>query len=96
MFGLLTLKIELFYLYIEANGLQFVNVSDAAGVEKCLNEGYTNRSIAATKMNEYSSRAHTIATVYLRKVNSFEKKTLSSQMNIVDLAGRYVTLYFIE
>ncbi|XP_078341954.1 kinesin-like protein KIF14 [Crassostrea virginica] len=71
----------------KADGLQFFNVSDAAGVEKCLDEGYTNRSIAATKMNEYSSRAHTIATVYLRKVNSTEKKTLSSQMNIVDLAG---------
>nr|XP_034307338.1 kinesin-like protein unc-104 [Crassostrea gigas] len=71
----------------EAKNLTCVNVSGPEDVSSILQKGYKNRSIAATKMNQYSSRAHTVATIYLKQIRSKDKTTLSSQINVVDLAG---------
>ena len=56
-----------------------------------LNKGENNRIIAETKLNEKSSRSHTIFKINIEfnikdKDNNKEKK-FYSQLNLVDLAG---------
>nr|XP_034305627.1 kinesin-like protein KIF28P [Crassostrea gigas] len=71
----------------KASNLLCVPVSNQDEVASFLIKGYQNRTIASTNMNEYSSRAHTIATIYVKQIQSNAKATLSSQISIVDLAG---------
>lgn len=54
-----------------------------------MDEGYTNRSIGATLMNQTSSRAHTIITIEFKQVtiDSGRKIEKLSVINLVDLAG---------
>ena len=69
-------------------------VTNYKEIEEKINEGTTNRSIAATNMNETSSRAHTIIVINLTqksKPGSGQEVTKTSTINLVDLAGRYVT-----
>lgn len=73
-----------------AKDLSCFPVANSNDIAHYLEKGYKNRSIASTNMNEYSSRAHTIATIYLAQISTTEKSTLKSQINIVDLAGRYI------
>ncbi|XP_044749830.1 kinesin-like protein KIF6 [Coccinella septempunctata] len=49
--------------------------------------GDTNRTIAETPMNDYSSRSHCIFTIYLTSQMKRNNKTLKSKLHIVDLAG---------
>ena len=54
-------------------------------------EGTTNRSIAATAMNETSSRAHTIVVISMRQKSTGTdgaESSINSIINLVDLAGR--------
>ncbi|XP_065939460.1 kinesin-like protein KIF3A [Magallana gigas] len=71
----------------KAINLRSLSVSNQEEVASFLEKGYRNRSIAATKMNAHSSRAHTIVTIYVKQIQSNAKATLSSQISIVDLAG---------
>lgn len=77
------------FIYTASN-LLCVPVCNQDEVARFLIKGYKNRSIASTYMIEHSSRAHTIATIYVKQIQSNAKATLSSQIRIVDLAGRYV------
>ncbi|MFT7799182.1 hypothetical protein Z043-120032 [Arapaima gigas] len=52
-----------------------------------LEAGNTARHIAATQVNETSSRSHTIFTVALTQRDSEANLTLFSKLNVVDLAG---------
>ena len=54
-----------------------------------MDEGYTNRSIGATLMNQTSSRAHTIIIIEFKQVtiDSGRKIEKLSVINLVDLAG---------
>lgn len=79
-----------YYLVYTAINLRSLSVSNQEEVASFLKKGYSNRSIAATNMNVHSSRAHTIATIYVKQIQSNAKATLSSQISIVDLAGRYI------
>lgn len=79
---------KILYVLHLAIGLRSVSVSKPEELESYLNEGYRERTIASTNMNNYSSRAHTIATIHLLQMQASEEVSLSSQMNIVDLAGR--------
>lgn len=85
------------FLYVLhlAIGLRSVSVSKPEELESYLNEGYRERTIASTNMNNYSSRAHTIATIHLLQMQASEEVSLSSQMNIVDLAGRWFRYMYI-
>ena len=59
-------------------------------IEQLIDSGKRNRTVAATNMNETSSRAHTIVTVYFRQklVNEHgESMSRVSEINLVDLAG---------
>ncbi|KAL9181912.1 hypothetical protein ACHAXT_012255 [Thalassiosira profunda] len=49
--------------------------------------GDTNRAIAATEMNENSTRSHCIFTVVLEKRSAGADTVTRSKLNIVDLAG---------
>jgi hypothetical protein len=52
-------------------------------------EGYNNRSIGSTLMNQTSSRAHTIITIEFKQVEIQEGRKVEkfSVINLVDLAG---------
>jgi kinesin family protein C1 len=46
-----------------------------------------HRAVASTKMNERSSRSHSVFTLYLRGVNNEMKTELFGTLNLCDLAG---------
>lgn len=75
--------------YVE--GLKKVPVSSSNQIKRLLEFGTKQRTLAATNMNETSSRAHTIFTITFvtRKVEPVTMKATSktSQINLVDLAG---------
>lgn len=55
-----------------------------------MDEGYNNRSIGSTLMNQTSSRAHTIITIEFKQVTveaDGRKTEKLSVINLVDLAG---------
>jgi len=56
-----------------------------------MDAGYKNRSTAATKMNEHSSRSHSIFTIYIETSEESDKfdETLfkAGKLHLVDLAG---------
>lgn len=56
-------------------------------VEIMLNEAQKNRSVAATKSNERSSRSHSVFTLKLNGENSATRERCEGTLNLVDLAG---------
>ena len=58
-----------------------------------MDEGTTNRTVAATNMNATSSRAHTIVGIHFvqkAKNKAGQEMAKTSIVNLVDLAGRYI------
>lgn len=54
-------------------------VTNQQEIEQKIEEGTTNRSIAATNMNETSSRAHTIVSIeIIQKISSIVSTHFSS------------------
>ncbi|MEQ2220102.1 hypothetical protein ILYODFUR_001885 [Ilyodon furcidens] len=66
--------------------LRWINIQNLSEANKLLQFGNKNRSAAATKMNQSSSRSHGIFTMKLLKI---EGKTLKriSEFSLCDLAG---------
>ena len=68
-----------------------VIVNSIPEIEKDIDAGTKNRSIAATKMNEHSSRSHCIFTIYIEiseesdKIDEIVFK--AGKLHLVDLAG---------
>ena len=54
-----------------------------------MEDGYNNRSIGSTQMNQTSSRAHTIITIEFKQIIEDEGRKVEkfSCINLVDLAG---------
>ena len=76
-----------------AEGLKQFMVTSQKNIEAKIEEGTTNRSIASTNMNETSSRAHTIVSIYIsQKTKNAQgvESAKTSNVNLVDLAGRLV------
>ena len=76
-------------IYVE--GLSKIEVSSPSDIFEAIQKGTDIRKIAATRMNEKSSRSH---TVFKFEVQMIEKNTQtartiikSSEINLVDLAG---------
>lgn len=66
-------------------------VGSYEAIESKMAEGTQNRTVAATKMNATSSRAHTIVAITLVKKYdnaAGAKTTKKAVVNLVDLAGR--------
>jgi kinesin family member C1 len=68
-------------------GLKTVPLNSADTVESILKQAATNRSVAATKSNERSSRSHSIFILKLLGKNSTTNETSEGTLNLVDLAG---------
>ncbi|KAL5013938.1 hypothetical protein ScPMuIL_008208 [Solemya velum] len=71
--------------YVE--GLNIVPVGSEYDVGLRIEEGTKNRTLAATKMNVSSSRAHTIITITFSQRFVEDNMTKQSRINLVDLAG---------
>jgi hypothetical protein len=74
-------------IYVEGMSKHFVDTYDS--IEKKMDEGGRNRSIAATEMNANSSRAHTIISIEFKQtvVENGKKREKLSVIHLVDLAG---------
>jgi kinesin family protein C1 len=68
-------------------GLKSVELDSPNTVEAILKQAAANRSVAATKSNERSSRSHSVFILKLVGRNSTTGETSSGTLNLVDLAG---------
>ncbi|KAL2064243.1 hypothetical protein VTL71DRAFT_4737 [Oculimacula yallundae] len=68
-------------------GLKTVSLDSADAVESILKQADNNRSVAATKSNERSSRSHSVFILKLVGRNSTTNETSEGTLNLVDLAG---------
>jgi kinesin family protein C1 len=68
-------------------GLKTVTLTSADTVESILKQAANNRSVAATKSNERSSRSHSVFILKLIGRNSTTNETSEGTLNLVDLAG---------
>ncbi|KAH7309540.1 P-loop containing nucleoside triphosphate hydrolase protein [Stachybotrys elegans] len=66
---------------------QTVRLNSASTVEMMLEEAQKNRSVAATKANERSSRSHSVFILKLVGENSATGERCEGTLNLVDLAG---------
>ena len=76
---------------IFVNNLSEITVTNVEKAMQLLNKGENNRIIAETKLNEKSSRSHTIFKIniefYIKDKDNNKEKKYYSQLNLVDLAG---------
>jgi kinesin family protein C1 len=68
-------------------GVNTVALDSPDAVETILKRADANRSVAATKSNERSSRSHSVFILKLNGVNSTTGETSEGTLNLVDLAG---------
>uniref|UniRef100_A0A8C4HMR7 Kinesin-like protein n=1 Tax=Dicentrarchus labrax TaxID=13489 RepID=A0A8C4HMR7_DICLA len=66
--------------------LRWINIQTLGEASKLLQFGNKNRSAAATKMNQSSSRSHSIFTMKLLKIDGSSVKRIS-EFSLCDLAG---------
>ncbi|XP_054893603.1 kinesin-like protein KIF20A [Poeciliopsis prolifica] len=66
--------------------LKWINVQNLSEANKLLQFGNKNRSAAATKMNQLSSRSHSIFTMKLLKIDGQTVERIS-EFSLCDLAG---------
>ncbi|KAL6788632.1 P-loop containing nucleoside triphosphate hydrolase protein [Trichoderma sp. SZMC 28012] len=89
--GRLTRKLEIRHDEIRKQttimGCKSVRLNSADTVELMLEEAQKNRSVAATKANERSSRSHSIFILKLIGENSATGERCEGTLNLVDLAG---------
>ncbi|XP_076469926.1 kinesin-like protein KIF28 isoform X2 [Babylonia areolata] len=79
-------KLGMFYV----ENLKKVPVGSYAEIEKRMEQGTSNRTVASTNMNATSSRAHTVMTITFDQIiknDAGSETKKSSVMNLVDLAG---------
>ncbi|SZF05993.1 unnamed protein product [Blumeria hordei] len=68
-------------------GLNTVKLDSPDSVESILKDAAGNRSVAATKSNERSSRSHSVFILKLVGHNSTTGESCEGTLNLVDLAG---------
>merc|ERR1719387_2802454 len=62
-------------------------VSSSADMLSCIKAGQKNRSVASTKMNERSSRSHSVFSVSVKTCDDISGLPLHGVLHFVDLAG---------
>ncbi|EGV61971.1 kinesin-domain-containing protein [Yamadazyma tenuis ATCC 10573] len=73
-------------IYIQ--NLTEVNINSLNSGFRLLNKGINKRKVASTKLNDFSSRSHTVFTINLYKKDPNDSETIKhSKINLVDLAG---------
>ncbi|KAL8649457.1 MAG: hypothetical protein Q9226_005574 [Calogaya cf. arnoldii] len=68
-------------------GINTVDLDSPNKVESVLQDAASNRSVAATKANERSSRSHSVFILRLTGENSTTGEKSEGTLNLVDLAG---------
>lgn len=68
-------------------GLTKVPVASQETIDKLLARADRNRAVAATEMNERSSRSHSVFILRIKGVNKERGVSLSGALNLCDLAG---------
>ncbi|XP_017327725.1 kinesin-like protein KIF20A isoform X2 [Ictalurus punctatus] len=66
--------------------LRWVNIQSTEEASKVLRVGNKNRSAAATKMNQSSSRSHSIFSIKLMRIDGADVQGIS-ELSLCDLAG---------
>ncbi|XP_026544660.1 kinesin-like protein KIF20A [Notechis scutatus] len=86
--GILPRSLDMIFNHIKGN-LKWVNVSNSEEACKILKIGNKNRSLACTKMNQQSSRSHSIFSIRLLSLSDEDVPcTLGiSELSLCDLAG---------
>eukprot|EP00003_Mantamonas_plastica_P001305 TRINITY_DN1093_c1_g2_i2.p1 TRINITY_DN1093_c1_g2~~TRINITY_DN1093_c1_g2_i2.p1 ORF type:complete len:570 (-),score=202.76 TRINITY_DN1093_c1_g2_i2:56-1765(-) len=79
-------------LGVQVVGLSKVPVSSYDEINSWIENGTENRTVAATKMNATSSRAHTVVAIMFtqKQIDKFgpgKHEVMTSKINLVDLAG---------
>jgi hypothetical protein len=72
------------------HGLRNVAVETPEQITEWMNHGNSTRTVAATAMNESSSRSHMVISLNIKQVKnkgSSESTTMTSDIHMVDLAG---------
>ena len=72
--------------YVTNLTTQPLDPTDPDAINEVMRLAAKHRAVAATDMNEVSSRSHAVFTLYLRATSEGGQK-LCSQLNLVDLAG---------
>ena len=72
-------------LYVQ--GLSSHSVASADDVLAVLDAGEQQRAVAATRMNDASSRSHAVFTIIVRRKSIADGSTTEGKLNLVDLAG---------
>lgn len=72
-------------VYIE--GCTVCSIQNLNDMLKIIKKGEANRTIAATDMNERSSRSHSVLIVTLNQTDAIKQTRISSKLFLVDLAG---------
>ncbi|KDO30870.1 hypothetical protein SPRG_04772 [Saprolegnia parasitica CBS 223.65] len=67
--------------------LTLVEIHAVRDVEGLMERASRLRSVAATDMNEQSSRSHSVFSLYLKGTNDEQGVVLEGRLNLVDLAG---------
>lgn len=72
---------------VTVTGLTLIEVESAEEVREVLWIGAKARSVAATDLNEYSSRSHTIFQIHVELSDNRTMLRTKSKISLVDLAG---------
>ncbi len=67
--------------------LTSVELKSPNHVNLILEKASNNRSVAATKANERSSRSHSVFILNLKGYNNITKESCEGKLNLIDLAG---------
>lgn len=70
--------------------LTWIEVTNYYEVERYLDSGSKIRAVAATNLNEHSSRSHLIYSIKITGRNILENQVFTSKLNLIDLAGKLV------
>jgi hypothetical protein len=81
------MDLVIYLLIYSVEGLLTVPVASYHELERRIEAGTRNRTIAATNMNETSSRAHTIVRIHFHQRLPRTGTTKRSEINLVDLSG---------
>jgi kinesin family protein C1 len=71
----------------EVPGLTRVPVSEHGTIDQLLQRAAKRRAVAATTMNEQSSRSHQVFTLYIRGEHAGKGIAVCGSLNLCDLAG---------
>ena len=72
---------------MRVTNIRTVPVAEASEVQGFLRQASTNRAVAATNINQHSSRSHLVFWLLLSGANASTGETVCGSLSLVDLAG---------